>query len=74
MAAMPHETLTIFLALIMACKEREEAAVRQLLAIAAEELETRTAKAVVRRLNQALPEGDRGWFERRIVMKVGAPT
>lgn len=71
---MPNQTLTIFLALIMACREREETAVRQLLAIAAEELETRSAKSLLRRLNFALPDTDRLWFERRIVMKVGAPT
>ena len=68
------DPLTIFLALLIACREREEIAVRQLLAYAAEEHETRTAKAILRRLDAVMPEEDKGWFVKRIVMKVGAPV
>ena len=66
--------IQLHLALIMACRERNEIAVRQLLCMCADELETRTAKAIVRKLERMLHEADRAWFLNRIVMKVGAPA
>lgn len=66
--------LNMLLAMAMAVRERNEIAVRQLLARCAEELETRTAKAVVRRLERLLSEAEQEWFLKRIVMKVGAPA
>ena len=62
----------LLLTLVMAVREKNEPATRQLLRECSEEYESRTAKSVVRKLDRMLARDHRDWFMNRIVAKKGA--